>query len=144
MMPNFQDGNYILTEKLSYDLGKPQRGDVVVLKNPRDESIDFIKRIIAVPGDSLKVQGGKVYLNDKEIHEQFLPAGRYTGPGSYLREGAIITIEQNHYFVMGDNREHSSDSREIGPIDYKEIKGKVFFRYWPPSVIGLIKMPKLS
>lgn len=142
MIPIYQDGNYILTDKLSYRFEKPQRGQVIVLKKPqnvapigRDE--DFIKRIIGLPGDIVKVFGGKVYINDLLIDEKYLPIGRITPPNHFLKEGQMFKIPDNQYIVMGDNREASSDSREWGTIVREEIIGKVFFRYWPLNKFGI-------
>lgn len=137
MLPTYQDGNFILTDKVSYKMGEPKRGDVIVLKNPQNEKQDFIKRIIALPDDRVKVFGGKVFINEKEVEEKYLPNGRITSPGSFLREGVTHTVEVGKYIVMGDNREHSSDSREWGMVTRDKIIGKVFFRYWPINQLGI-------
>lgn len=137
MSPNFKDGDYIITDKLTYKFNEPRRGDIVVFKNPKDETVDFIKRIIGVPGDHVKVQNGKIYLNGDELNEPYLTNNITTSPGSFLREGAEITVESGHYITIGDNRLASSDSREWGFITRGEIIGKVFFRYWPATKIGL-------
>ncbi len=139
MYPTFHDGDYILTDKLSYRLGFPKQGDVIVLQNPRDESQDFIKRIIAVPGDLIIVQNGQVYLNGRLLKENYLPNGTITHPGAFFMEGTAVKAGPDQYFVMGDNRNHSSDSREWGPVTKKEIVGKTFFRYFPPQRFGLFK-----
>lgn len=139
MVPTFHDGDYIMTDKVTYRLKEPSHDEVIVLKNPRDESVDFIKRIIAVPGDTVSVQGGKVYVNGTQIPENYLPAGTVTQAGSFLNEGESIQVAPGQYFVFGDNRNHSSDSREWGPITKQEIVGKVFVRYWPPNAVGIIR-----
>lgn len=139
MFPTFKDGDYIITEKLSYRFNTPQRGDVIVLKNPKDESQDFIKRVIALPGDQLKVATGLVYLNGALLPEAYLPSGTLTNGRSFLNEGTEIKAGDNQYFVFGDNREHSSDSREWGPVTKEEIIGRVFLRYWPPQSFGIFK-----
>lgn len=139
MIPTFHNGDYILTDKISYRLGSPQRGDIIVLKNPRDESQDFIKRIIALPGDTIKVEENSVYLNGQLLKEVYLPPATLTRAGSFLTEGAEVKAGPNQYFVLGDNRGHSSDSREWGAITKEEIVGKTFFRYWPPQDFGLIR-----
>lgn len=139
MFPNFHDGDYILTDKVTYKLGDPKRDDIVVFKNPQDESQDFIKRVIAVPGDIISVENEKVYLNETELEEDYLPLGTPTNPRNFLTEGLTVKADPNQYFVLGDNREHSSDSREWGAITKEVIIGKAFFRYWPPQVFGLIK-----
>lgn len=138
MIPTFRSGDYIITEKLSYRFGTIKRGDIVVLKNPRDESQDFIKRIIALPHDTIRLENNTIFVNDVAQNETYLPAGTETRGGSFLSEGQTIRADQNQYFVMGDNREHSSDSREWGGVTKKEIIGKTFFRYWPPQSIEFV------
>ncbi len=136
MFPNFKNGDYIITDKISYRLSDPKRGDIVVFKNPKDETQDFIKRILGVPGDRLKVQSGKIFLNGVQLDEPYLN-NIVTNPGSFLREGEEKTVEAGHYITIGDNRPASSDSREWGQITREEIIGKVFFRYWPATEVGL-------
>lgn len=137
MIPTFRNGDYILTDKLTYRFGEPKKGDIIVLKNPRDETQDFIKRIIATPGDSLKIENSQVFVNEQTISEPYLPANTQTRARSFLIEGSEVTAGPNQYFVFGDNRDHSSDSREWGSVTKEEIVGKVFFRYWPPKSFGL-------
>ncbi|MBI2599750.1 signal peptidase I [Candidatus Daviesbacteria bacterium] len=138
MLPTMHDGDYLITEKVSYKLNQPKRGDIVVLQNPKDESQDFIKRIIAVPGDTIKIENNRVFVNGGTKSEDYLPPNTVTRSGNFLREGASVTMDSNQYFVIGDNRNHSSDSREWGPITRGEIVGKAFFRYWPPQSVGLL------
>ncbi len=138
MIPTMHNGDYLITEKVSYKLGDPKRGDIIVLKNPRDESQDFIKRIIAVPGDTIKIEDMAVFVNGGQIPEEYLPPQTPTHTGAYLSQRKNIRLDSNEYFVMGDNRDHSSDSREWGPITKQEIVGKAFFRYWPPDGMGLL------
>lgn len=141
MVPAFLSGDYIITDKLSYRLGQPKKGDVIVLKNPRDESQDFIKRIIARPGDTIKIEGGQVFVNDMALSESYLPADLKSSSGAFLQEGETVKAGPNQYFVLGDNRGHSSDSREWGAITRGEIVGRAFFRYWPLASFGFIKSP---
>ncbi len=142
MYPTFKDGEYIFTDKISYRMGLPKRGDVVVFKSPRNSDVDFIKRIIGLPGETLKISGGKVFINDSSLNESgYLDPSIYTGPESYLNDDTPITIPEGRYFVMGDNRPHSSDSRDFGPVAPNEFVGKVFFRYWPLSAVGKIENP---
>ncbi len=138
MIPTFHNGDYLITEKISYKFRNPQRGEVIVLKNPRDESQDLIKRIIAVPGDTIQISYNFVYINGKFLEEYYLPPGTITGPGAFLTQNSLIKVGDNQYFVFGDNREHSSDSRAWGPITKEEIVGRAFFRYFPLSDIGLL------
>lgn len=142
MFPNFHDGEYILTDKVSYRLGLPQRGDVIVFKAPRNEEVDYIKRIIALPGEEVKVENGKVFIDNKELPETYLPADFSTLPGTFMTEGFINKVPLEAYFVLGDNRDHSSDSREWGFVKRNEIVGKAFFRYWPFARFGLL--PKMK
>lgn len=137
MFPNFKDGDYIITDKLTYKFDYPKRGDIVVFKNPKDETVDFIKRIIGLPGDKVRVQDGKIYLNGNKLNEPYLANTIITNPGAFLREGEEKTVESGHYITIGDNRPASSDSREWGFISQEEIIGKVFFRYWPANEVGL-------
>ncbi len=136
MFPNFKNGDYIITDKITYRIGDPKRGDIVVFKNPKDETQDFIKRILGVPGDRIKVEGGKIILNGTTLNEPYLN-NITTNPGSFLREGTEFTVEPGHYITIGDNRPASSDSREWGQITREEIIVKVFFRYWPATEVGL-------
>ena len=143
MVPNFQNRERILTDKLSYQFGEPKRGDVVVFKAPASEpcsenECEYIKRIIGIPGDRVMVSGGQVYLNGELLKQDFLPADFVTEPGSFCQEGVEMEVPEGNYLVFGDNRSHSRDGREFGPIPRKLILGKVFFRYWPLKTIGLI------
>lgn len=138
MVPTFINGDYILTDKLTYRFSPPKKGDVIVLKNPKNEDVDFIKRIIATPSDTLKVSEGFVFVNGAKLPEAYLPTGTTTKAGAFIAEGSEIKVGSNQYFVFGDNRDHSSDSREWGSITKEEIVGKVIFRYWPPQTFGII------
>jgi len=139
MYPNFHDGEYILTDKISYRLGQPKRGDVIVFKAPRNEEVDYIKRIIGLPGDEIKLENNSMFINTKRLDEGYLPSDFVTLPGSFLSENIPVTVPAGQYFVLGDNRNHSSDSREWGMVKRDEIVGKAFFRYWPINQVGTIK-----
>lgn len=138
MEPNFHNGEYILTDKVSYRLHEPNRGDVVVFHSPQDERVDFIKRIIAVQGDTVELRGGYLYLNGQKLEEGFINDPGKVAPGKFLKEGQSVTVGTGEFVVMGDNRLHSSDSREWGMIGKNNIVGRAFFRYWPPQVFGLL------
>jgi len=143
MLPNFVDKEFLLTEKISYYLGEPQRGDVVIFKAPSTEpcaadECEYIKRIIGVPGDRVMVKEGQVYLNGKLLDQAFLPNGVVTVEGEYAKEGEEETVPSGEYLCFGDNREHSRDGREFGPIKKELIVGKAFFKYWPISSVGLV------
>lgn len=141
MFPTLHDGDYILTDKLSYRFGSPRQGDIIVLKNPRDESQDFIKRVMASPGESIKIEKNSIFLDNQLLDETYLPPDTPTSAGAFLQEGEIVKAGPNQYFVLGDNRNHSSDSREWGGVTREEIVGKAFFRYWPPQSFGFIRSP---
>lgn len=137
MHPNFPDSEYLLTQKVSYYTGSPQRGDVIVFQPPISDEDEFIKRIIGLPGEKVSVKGGKVYINGILLKESYL-TDVYTADGNFLSEGEEFTVPDGQYFVMGDNRPHSSDSRSWGPITKKEISGKAWLIYWPPKLSGFV------
>lgn len=138
MVPTLHSGDYLITEKVSYKFRNPKRGEIIVLRNPRDESQDFIKRIIALPGDVIEIKNDILYLNGQQLQENYLPPDTLTPAGAFITEGTPIKVADNQYFVLGDNRSHSSDSRDWGPVTKKEIVGRAFFRYYRLSDIGLL------
>lgn len=138
MQPNYPDGEYLLTQKVSYYLEEPKRGDVVVFKPPISDEDEFIKRVIGLPGEKVKVVNGKVYINDEQLDEKYLN-NVFTSDGQFLGEGQEFTVPAGEYFVMGDNRPHSSDSRSWGPITKKDMSGKAWVIYWPPKLSGLVE-----
>ena len=141
MEPNFHDGEYLLTDKVSYRLGSPTRGDVVVFKAPPNYTDEFIKRIIGLPGESVRIEAGSVYVNDRLLEEKYLPEGVGVTAGTYAQEGREVTVPADSYFVLGDNRGHSLDSRNIGPVERQYITGRAWFVYWPVSDVGTVKTP---
>jgi len=148
MFPNFKDKEFLLTDKLTYQFNSPQRGDVVIFKAPPSEpcaaeECEYIKRVIGLPGDKVKVEGGKVYLNGSLLDQSsFLGSEIITEPGSYSQEGVEMTVPDGQYLCFGDNRSHSRDGREFGPIEKNLIIGRALFKYWPISAIG--KIPKIN
>ncbi len=140
MEPNFPDAEYLLTEKVTYYLHKPQRGDVVVFQPPISDSDEFIKRVIGLPGERVMVRNGRVYINGQLLDEsKYLSSDVYTSGGDFLAEGVEYTVKPGELFVMGDNREHSSDSRSWGPITPNKITGRAWVVYWPPNLAGVVK-----
>jgi signal peptidase I len=143
MVPNFQSGDYVLTDKVSYRFGEPQRGDVIVFhappaaQCPTGTGCDFIKRIIGLPGETISVKNGKLLINGSTLEETYLPDSFITEAGAYTRD-RDVHLGANEYFAAGDNRSHSSDSRAWGPVKSTEIVGKAFFRYWPAPKMGVI------
>lgn len=140
MDPNFEDGEFILTDKVSYRFGNPERGDVIVFKAPPDYQEEFIKRIIGLPGDKVMVKSHQVYVNNKLIDETaYLDPAVQTDPENFVAEGQVYTVPDGSYFVLGDNRPHSFDGRGFGFIARSKITGKAWLAYWPPQRAGLIK-----
>lgn len=142
MEPNFHDEEYILTDKISYRFHSPLRGDVVVFRAPKNREHEYIKRIVGLPGERIKITNGDVFINGQKIEEDYLEKSTISYSGSFLRSGEEFLISQGEYFVLGDNRPHSSDSREWGTIVREDIIGRAWFRYWPPSRFGII--PKVN
>ena len=129
MEPNMSSGQWVLVNKLAYKVGDPARGDVVVFNSPSPSGPPvLIKRIIGLPGETVKIQAGKVYINNKLLTESYI-SGSTPAPGSW-------TMGDNEYFVMGDNRNNSSDSRSWGTLDRSMMIGKAWLRIWPFSAWG--------
>lgn len=142
MVPNYHDSEYILTNLITLRFSEPEIGDVIVFKAPNDPGKDFIKRVIAGPSDTVMIRDNKVYVNGEILDEStYLPPGTITAPGTFLAEGESVTVPPGNYFVMGDNREFSSDSREWGFVPEDKIIGKSFFVYWPLDEVGFIHNP---
>ncbi len=136
MLPRLQDGERIFVNKLIY-YGLPplERGDIVVFWYPDDPSKSFIKRIIGLPGEVVQVRAGHIYINDRELVEPYIDPARNVAQMTL----APVTIKQHYYFVMGDNRDNSSDSRSWGLVPEKYIYGKALFRYWPLKDASVIR-----
>lgn len=141
MEPNFHNGEFILTNKVVYKLRNPKRGEVVIFKSPSNKEIDYIKRIIGLPGDTVKIYKNAFYVNGQKLDEPYLATDAYIFGGSFLQEGAEIVVPSGKYFVSGDNRPHSADSREFGPIAKEDFIGEAILRYWPLNKVGLIIPP---
>ncbi len=139
MEPNFHDGQYLIIDELSYYFRKPERGEVVVMRNPRNEKQYFIKRIIGLPGEKVKLENGRVtiinakYPQGMTLDEDYLANQGLTYEQDITIVGGnkILTLRSDEYFMLGDNRGASSDSREWGPLPRNEMVGKVFVRALP-------------
>lgn len=138
MYPTLHDNDLLVASKISYKLHNPQRGDIIVFKPPDEASRDFIKRIIALPGEHLRIVNSVVYINGQVLHESYLPE-KWTYNNNYPATGEAVVIPPGEYFVMGDNRNHSSDSRTFGPIALDAILGKAEVRIWPLNQTGLLQ-----
>lgn len=142
MVPNFQDKEYVLTNIIELRFGKPKLGDVIVFKAPPDPEKDYIKRVIGVPGDRVLLKDGSVYLNGNLLDEsRYLSYSVKTYGGAFLAEGITIIVPSDRLFVLGDNREYSSDSREWGFVPEESVIGESFFIYWPVAQAGVVKNP---
>lgn len=143
MVPNFQSGEYLLSDKVSYRSRDPLRGEVVVFHAPpaadcpEGTGCDFIKRVIGLPGDTVEVKNNHFFVNNVQLSEDYIPESYKILPGNFTKNGPV-TVPDGQFFVSGDNRPYSSDSRQWGPINKSNIVGRAFFRYWPPKVSGWI------
>ncbi len=133
MTPTLEVDDRVLVNKLSYDLHDVHRGDIVVFKSPQESAAkDLIKRVVGLPGDTVEGRDGLVMVNGERLEEPYLPAGVITGTF-----GPVI-LSPDHYWVMGDNRPNSSDSRVFGAIDKSRIIGRAFVKVWPLGSLGLL------
>lgn len=140
MFSTYENKEYILTNLISLRFDDPKRGDVVVFKSPTDGR-DFIKRVIAVPGDTVAVKEGFVYVNGEKAEEKYLDEGVKTYGGSFLKEDEEKVLGKDEFLVMGDNRTNSSDSREWGFLPRENIEGISLLVYWPINHFRLIENP---
>ena len=140
MLPNFHNGDYLLVDEISFRLRKPQRGEVVVFQPPNHNPSPYIKRIIGLPGETIKISEGRVVIL-KERGGEVLDESAYLPAGVKTKGNLTVVLGKQEYFVLGDNRSFSSDSRIFGVVHYQEIIGRVFFRVLPLNRMGRIKGP---
>jgi signal peptidase I len=134
MNPTLIAGDMVIVNRLAYRLGSPTRGDVIVFKYPPDPSqTPYIKRVIGLPGDQVHIANGKVYINNQPLQEPYLKVS--------TNRGGDWTVPPNSLFVMGDNRNNSSDSRSWGMVPLENVLGKAEVIYWPPPHWVVIDMP---
>ncbi len=142
MYSSFKDKEYILTNLVSLRFSDPKPGDVIVFKSPTDPGKDFIKRVIAIPGDTISLKDGFVYVNGKKIDESmYLDKGVKTYGGPKIQEGQELIIPKGYYAVMGDNRRDSSDSRQWGFLNRDNIIGISLVVYWPLNHVRVVHNP---
>jgi signal peptidase I len=134
MSPRLEDHDRLFINKFVYRITSIERGDVVVFHYPRDPAKSYIKRVIALPGDRLRIDHGQVWVNEKELVEGYVPEA-YRDTRSFSQ----IVVPEDTYFMMGDHRSISSDSREFGPVERDLIYGKAVFIYWPAKDVGEVK-----
>lgn len=138
MHPTFVNGEYVFTNLLSQRFGPLDRRDVIVFKAPSEDK-DYIKRIIGIPGDTVKIEDGKVFLNHKKLNEPYISPTIRTDARGFANEGQDILVSENSYFVMGDNRPFSSDSRDWGLVTFDRVIGKSALVYWPINRIRVVE-----
>lgn len=142
MMPTFHDQDCVITSKISYSLGEPERGDVIPLHAPKAANCptgtgcDFFKRIIGLPNETVEVKACHYFINGEELKEPYIQDTTCTLSGPATQQP--VQLRANEYFVSGDNRQHSSDSRVWGPITREDIIGKAVFRWCPRESVGII------
>jgi signal peptidase I len=134
MMPSLEDQERIFVNKFVYRLEPIERGDIVVFRYPRDPSKSYIKRVIGMAGDRIRIDGGQVYVNGQPLDESYVPA-EYEDTRSYPE----LVVPPNSYFVLGDHRSMSNDSRDFGSVNQSFIYGKAVFGYWPMEKLGRVR-----
>jgi signal peptidase I len=134
MMPSLDDQERIFVNKYVYRLEPIQRGDIVVFRYPRDTSKSFIKRVIGLAGDHIRIDSGEVFVNGEALEEDYVPAA-YADQRSYPE----TVVPPSSYFVLGDHRTMSNDSRDFGPVSIGYIYGKAVFGYWPMDKMGRVR-----
>ncbi len=134
MLPGLTDQERIFINKFVYHLEPISPGDIVVFRYPRDTAKSYIKRVIAVAGDRVKIEDGRVYVNGRRIREMYVPDD-YRDDRSYPE----TVVPKDSYFLLGDHRSSSSDSRDFGPVEREYIYGKAVFVYWPMDKLGVLK-----
>jgi signal peptidase I len=134
MMPGLEDQERIFVNKFVYRWEPIQRGDIVVFRYPRDPSKSYIKRVIGVAGDRVRIENGQVFVNDEQLDEDYIPTD-YADARSYPQ----VVVPPNSYFMLGDHRTMSNDSRDFGPVNERYIYGKAVFGYWPMEKLGRLR-----
>ncbi len=136
MEPSFYDHEYLIINEITYRLNNPQRGDIVVFRYPKDPSQYFIKRVVGLPGEKVEITDGMVFVSDSLGNKKMLDESGYLDSESKTIGEKSWILGDNEYYVLGDNRENSSDSRVFGPVRRDLIVGKVWFRGWPFWRVG--------
>jgi len=140
MEPNFHEREYLVIDELSYFLREPKRGEVIVFRYPANPKEYFIKRVIGLPGETVEVKGGAVFINNSQNPEGFRLEERYLPSGLETRGSERFQLKVGEYVVLGDNRPSSSDSRSWGILEKKFITGRALLRVFPPRRFGMIKV----
>lgn len=138
MEPNFKEHEYLIIDELTYRLRSPKRGETIVFRFPLNTKVHYLKRIIALPGERIKIADGKTIVFNKEFPQGFVVNEEFLGDETTVGQ-ADVTLEDDEYFLMGDNRDNSYDSRRFGPVKKSLIVGRVVLRGWPLERFGVIK-----
>jgi signal peptidase I len=136
MEPTLQSGEFVIVNKLAYFFGDPEVGDIIVFHFPRDPDQEYIKRIIGLPGDRVEIKNGEVYVNDLLLEEDYIAASPVYN--------STWEVPADSLFVLGDNRNNSSDSHNWGPVPLDFVIGKATFVYWPPTEWGILNQPSTA
>ena len=132
MSPRFRGGQMLLVSGRALSGSGPARGDVVIVRDPRDPRRDHLKRVVGLPGEGVRLRDGMLFIDGEQHPEPYLGGG----PATLGLEEKSWRLGGDEYFVMGDNRSRSTDSREFGPVGRTSIRGRAWFRYWPPGAWG--------
>ena len=138
MEPNFHEGEYLIVDEASYYMREPVRGEVIVFRYPQDTTQFFIKRIIGLPGETVRISGGKVTIINDTYPEGLVLEEDYLSVSAATTPDQEVIVDKDKFFVMGDNRPYSSDSRRWGMLDEKYLIGRALVRLWPPADIGVV------
>ncbi len=139
MEPNFEDGEYLIIDEISYRFHEPKRGDTAIFKYPKDVSQYYIKRVIGLPNEIIRIENGKITIFNSENPGGFILDEPYLSEDNKFTSGNLeINLDENDYFVLGDNRQASSDSRRWGPVPRQYIVSRAWIRAWPITRLGIL------
>ncbi|OGF26455.1 signal peptidase I [Candidatus Falkowbacteria bacterium RIFOXYC2_FULL_47_12] len=146
MEPSFYDHEYLIVDEMSYRFRLPERGEIVVFKYPLDPSQYFIKRVIGLPGEKVEIKDGSVYIYTADTNRQVKIDEPYLGSGvdTLSANEDVVELGPDQYYLLGDNRNHSKDSRSFGQVKESFIVGRVVFRGWPFNRLGTFSLPEYS
>jgi signal peptidase I len=139
MLPNFHDGEQIIAEKVTVKFENLKRDDIVIFEHPTNPDRLVIKRVIGLPGETIELENGKVFIDGKMLNEPYLTTETKTLTGNYIKDNVAYKIPADSYIFLGDNRTNSTDSRDWGPINKSLVVGKAFLVYYPFNELGLVK-----
>lgn len=138
MLPTFDSGQYLIVDQLSYYFHEPKRGEVIIFKYPKDPSKYFIKRVVGLPGETIRIEGKNIYVENEDHPSGFLLEEPYLEAENVQPSSLTITLSGDQYFVLGDNRRASSDSRIWGPLSEDLVVGRAFLRLLPINQSGIL------